>query len=586
MKMDSKKNNQQQGNASTVTLIAHYMKGSMGFIVVISMLYFIDMFSYLIPPFIQQVFTDNIITNKNPEWFKPLIIIYILLFVLELTVWLFMNVRRRREFSRMNLLASARYVSSLLRLPMSIIDRFSAGELVARYASILKTTKAIDMFFASMILCVRPLICSWLLMMYSWKLGLVVVVSTLMLATVMLRTAEKLKQKAKSTEVTDARLQGVTMTGLKNMETIKSMGGEWVFYEQWEHAFANALNARVRSTMSMMGVGAIPLMVLHMCNALILCLGAWYILQGELTPGMLLATQGLASSIIYPINNTVKSAQRLFQSHAAMERLEEVNNTAKEYADMVIPDESDLPERTKLRGEIELRNVTFGYDRSLPPILNHFSLKINAGKSVAFVGFSGCGKSTITKLISGLYEPWEGEILLDGVPLKQVNRALLINSLSVVNQDITLFEGTIADNIKMWDESIEDFSMVMAANDAQIHKDIAERPGAYNSMLNENGKNFSGGQRQRIEIATALAKDPTILVLDEATSALDPKTEELVMQHISNMGITQVMVAHRLSTIRDCNQIYVMENGQILQHGTHNELMQQQGLYSKLMKYA
>ena len=586
MKMDSKKNNQQQGNASTVTLIAHYMKGSMGFIVVISMLYFIDMFSYLIPPFIQQVFTDNIITNKNPEWFTPLIIIYILLFVLELTVWLFMNVRRRREFSRMNLLASARYVSSLLRLPMSIIDRFSAGELVARYASILKTTKAIDMFFASMILCVRPLICSWLLMMYSWKLGLVVVVSTLMLATVMLRTAEKLKQKAKSTEVTDARLQGVTMTGLKNMETIKSMGGEWVFYEQWEHAFANALNARVRSTMSMMGVGAIPLMVLHMCNALILCLGAWYILQGELTPGMLLATQGLASSIIYPINNTVKSAQRLFQSHAAMERLEEVNNTAKEYADMVIPDESDLPERTKLRGEIELRNVTFGYDRSLPPILNHFSLKINAGESVAFVGFSGCGKSTITKLISGLYEPWEGEILLDGVPLKQVNRALLINSLSVVNQDITLFEGTIADNIKMWDESIEDFSMVMAANDAQIHKEIAERPGAYNSMLNENGKNFSGGQRQRIEIATALAKDPTILVLDEATSALDPKTEELVMQHISNMGITQVMVAHRLSTIRDCNQIYVMENGQILQHGTHNELMQQQGLYSKLMKYA
>lgn len=586
MKMDSKKNNQQQGNASTVTLIAHYMKGSMGFIVVISMLYFIDMFSYLIPPFIQQVFTDNIITNKNPEWFTPLIIIYILLFVLELTVWLFMNVRRRREFSRMNLLASARYVSSLLRLPMSIIDRFSAGELVARYASILKTSKVIDMFFASMILCVRPLICSWLLMMYSWKLGLVVVVSMLMLATVMLRTAEKLKQKAKSTEVTDARLQGVTMTGLKNMETIKSMGGEWVFYEQWEHAFANALNARVRSTMSMMGVGAIPLMVLHMCNALILCLGAWYILQGELTPGMLLASQALASSIIYPINNTVKSAQRLFQSHAAMERLEEVNNTAKEYADMVIPDESDLPERTKLRGEIELRNITFGYDRSLPPILNHFSLKINAGESVAFVGFSGCGKSTITKLISGLYEPWEGEILLDGVPLKQVNRALLINSLSVVNQDITLFEGTIADNIKMWDESIEDFSMVMAANDAQIHKDIAERPGAYNAMLNENGKNFSGGQRQRIEIATALAKDPTILVLDEATSALDPKTEEQVMKHINNMGITLVMVAHRLSTIRDCNQIYVMENGQIQQHGTHSELMQQEGLYSKLMKYA
>lgn len=586
MKMDSKKNNQQQGNASTVTLIAHYMKGCAGFIVVISVLYFIDMFSYLIPPFIQQVFTDNIITNKNPEWFIPLITIYILLFVLELTMWLFMNVRRRREFSRMNILASARFVNSLLRLPMSIIDRFSAGELVARYASILKTTKALDAFFVSVILCVRPLICSWLLMLYSWKLGLVVVVSMLALAMVMQSTAEKLKQKAKSTEVTDARLQGVTMTGLKNLETIKSMGGEWVFYDQWEHAFVNALNARVQSTMGMMGVGSVPLLVLHLCNALILSLGAWYILQGELTPGMLLASQALASSIIYPINNTVKATQRIYQSHAALERLEEVNDCAKAYADLEVPDVDNLPTRTKLIGEIELHNVTFGYDRSLPPILSHFSLKINAGESVAFVGFSGCGKSTIAKLISGLYEPWEGEVLLDGVPLKQINRALVINSLSVVNQDITLFEGSIADNIKMWDESIEDFTMVMAANDAQIHKDIAERPGAYKAMLSENGKNFSGGQRQRIEIATALAKDPTILIMDEGTSALDPKTEELVMQHIRNLGITQVLIAHRLSTIRDCDQIYVMENGQIQQHGTHDELMQQEGLYSKLMKYA
>jgi ABC-type bacteriocin/lantibiotic exporter with double-glycine peptidase domain len=263
-----------------------------------------------------------------------------------------------------------------------------------------------------------------------------------------------------------------------------------------------------------------------------------------------------------------------------------VNDCAKAYADLEVPDVDNLPTRTKLIGEIELRNVTFGYDRSLPPILSHFSLKINAGESVAFVGFSGCGKSTIAKLISGLYEPWEGEVLLDGVPLKQINRALVINSLSVVNQDITLFEGSIADNIKMWDESIEDFTMVMAANDAQIHKDIAERPGAYKAMLSENGKNFSGGQRQRIEIATALAKDPTILIMDEGTSALDPKTEELVMQHIRNLGITQVLIAHRLSTIRDCDQIYVMENGQIQQHGTHDELMQQEGLYSKLMKYA
>ena len=202
------------------------------------------------------------------------------------------------------------------------------------------------------------------------------------------------------------------------------------------------------------------------------------------------------------------------------------------------------------------------------------------------IGKSGCGKSTIAKLISGLYEPWEGEILLDGIPLPQVNRMVRNNSLSVVNQDITLFEGTIADNIKMWDESIEDFSMVMAAYDAQIHDEIAERPGAYQSRLAENGKNFSGGQRQRIEIATALAKDPSILIMDEGTSALDPKTEERVMEHIGGLGITLILIAHRLSTIRDCDCIYVLERGHLLQKGTHEELLQQEGLYRELMKYA
>ena len=219
-------------------------------------------------------------------------------------------------------------------------------------------------------------------------------------------------------------------------------------------------------------------------------------------------------------------------------------------------------------------------------MLRNFSLTIHPGERVAFVGFSGCGKSTIAKLISGLYEPWEGEVLLDGIPVQQVNRAVKNNSLSVVNQDITLFEGTIADNIKMWDSSIEDFSMVMAANDAQIHQDITNRPGAYQSLLSENGKNFSGGQRQRIEIATALAKDPTILIMDEGTSALDPKTEDLVMQHVGHLGITTILIAHRLSTIRDCDCIYVMERGQVLQKGTHEELLQQEGLYKELMKYA
>ena len=575
----------QKGSRSTASLIRHFMRGCMAFYWVTFLLYFVDIVAYLLAPFFQQVYTDNIITRKNPEWFGPLIFCYILLFVLELAVWMSMNLLRRRHFTKMGLLSSSRFVLSILELPMLVLDRFSSGELVARYSSITSITRTMDQFSIGLIFIVQSLISAALLMMYSWKLGLVVLVSMSLLVLVMQVTADSMKKKAKGTEVTDAHLQGVTMTGIRNMETIKSMGGERAFYSQWENSFVQALNVRVRSTMSNMGTGSLPLLVLHLSNALILILGAWYILKGELTPGMLLASQALAASIIYPINSAVKSTQSVYRSQAAMERLEEVEDACQgHHLELSSPEE--LPEQPKLRGDVELRNVTFGYDRSLPPVLRDFSLKIPAGAKVAFVGFSGCGKSTIAKLISGLYEPWEGEILLDGIPVQQVNRAVLINSLSVVNQDITLFEGTIEDNLKMWDKSIEDFAMVMAAHDAQIHEEIAERSGAYQSLMAENGKNFSGGQRQRMEIATALAKDPSILIMDEGTSALDPKTEEKVMQHIGNLGITLIMIAHRLSTIRDCDCIYVMEKGRILQQGTHEELIRQEGLYHELMKYA
>jgi ABC-type bacteriocin/lantibiotic exporter with double-glycine peptidase domain len=568
-----------------MTLIRRFNRGCQGLFVVTFLLLIGDMASYLLPPFFQQIFTDNIITHKNPEWFGPMMAIYIMLFVLEVLIWLLLNPLRRRELAKLGVSASSRFILSLLQLPMSTIDRYSSGELVARYSSIKNVVTSMDRFSYALVLVLRPIICAWLLMLYSWKLGLVVILSMVLLVAVMRTTSRNIKKKARGSEVTDARLQGMTMTGLKNIETIKSMGGEHTFYAGWEQTYVTALNARVRTAMTTMGIGSLPLLVLNLCNALILCLGAWYILQGELTPGMLLASQALATSITFPINSAVNATQEIYRSQAAMERLEEVEAVCRN-SRLEIPSIKDLPERPKLRGEVELRNVTFGYDRNLPPILKNFSLKIRPSERVAFVGFSGCGKSTIAKLISGLYDPWEGEVLLDGIPVQQINRAVKNNSLSVVNQDITLFEGTIADNIKMWDNSIEDFSMVLAANDAQIHQDIANRPGAYQTLLTENGKNFSGGQRQRIEIATALAKDPTIFIMDEGTSALDPKTEELVMQHIGSLGITTILIAHRLSTIRDCDCIYVMEQGHVLQQGTHEELMQQEGLYRELMKYA
>ena len=238
---------------------------------------------------------------------------------------------------------------------------------------------------------------------------------------------------------------------------------------------------------------------------------------------------------------------------------------------------------TKLKGNIELKNVTFGYSRLSKPVIQDFSFIVKPGERIALVGTSGCGKSTISKLISGLYQPWSGEILYDGKRLSEIDRDVFTGSLAVVDQEITLFEGTITDNIKMWDTSIEDFEMIMAARDAQMHEEIMRRDGGYNYRIAEGGKDFSGGQRQRLEIARVLAKDPTVVILDEATSALDAKTEVDVVKAIKDRGITCIVVAHRLSTVRDCDKIIVLDDGVAVEQGTHEELYAKGGIYTRLI---
>ena len=238
----------------------------------------------------------------------------------------------------------------------------------------------------------------------------------------------------------------------------------------------------------------------------------------------------------------------------------------------------------KLGGLVEMKHVTFGYSPLLPPLIQDFNMRIEPGKSVAFVGSSGCGKSTLAKLISGLYKPWSGEILFDGRPIDTISAEELTNSIGVIDQNVVLFDDTVTQNIRMWDNSIEEFTVMMACNDAQIREDIMSRPEGFSTKIVKGGQNFSGGQRQRIEIATALAKEPSILIMDEATSALDPKTEDVLMTSLREMGPTQVIIAHRLSTIRDCDEIIVMKEGKVMQRGKHDELMAQEGLYRSLME--
>ena len=584
--MMAEKTRNRKAALSMVSALRYFLKGNMLFafngIIVLAINSIVNIF----PSLFQQVYTDNIITQKNPEWFTPLIVLYILLFVLELAVWIGFSILRRKSQARVNITTSSNFLWTVFRLPMTLLTQFSPGELAARYTTIAKTSRLIDYSLAAVSLLILPILCCYFVMLFNWKLGLLEIFSVLLLVYVMRSTANKQKELAMNLEVTETRLQNVTMTGMGNLDTIKALGGERYFYAQWEKTYAQSMNARVNTFTNNIYLSALPEFILEVTNGVILCMGTWFILQGEMTPGMILASQGLINESINPIIRTIASVQTALRVNSSIQRIKEVTDCKPECAELRLPTDDELPDVAKLAGEIELRDVTFGYDRNLPPIISHFSLKIKAGERIALVGPSGCGKSTILSLVSGLYEPWEGEVLFDGKPRKAIDRMTFVNSVSVVNQDVTLFEGTIADNVKMWDDSIEDFAMVLACNDAQIHHEIMERPGAYRGVVAERGKNFSGGQRQRIEIATALAKEPTILLMDEGTSALDPETEAKVMGHLYDMGITTIMIAHRLETIADCDQIYVVEHGHITQHGTHDDLRQVDGLYSNLLKYA
>jgi ABC-type bacteriocin/lantibiotic exporter with double-glycine peptidase domain len=584
--MMAEKTRNRKAALSMVSALRYFLKGNMLFafngIIVLAINSIVNIF----PSLFQQVYTDNIITQKNPEWFTPLIVLYILLFVLELAVWIGFSILRRKSQARVNITTSSNFLWTVFRLPMTLLTQFSPGELAARYTTIAKTSRLIDYSLAAVSLLILPILCCYFVMLFNWKLGLLEIFSVLLLVYVMRSTANKQKELAMNLEVTETRLQNVTMTGMGNLDTIKALGGERNFYAQWEKTYAQSMNARVNTFTNNIYLSALPEFILEVTNGVILCMGTWFILQGEMTPGMILASQGLINESINPIIRTIASVQTALRVNSSIQRIKEVTDCKPECAELRLPTDDELPDVAKLAGEIELRDVTFGYDRNLPPIISHFSLKIKAGERIALVGPSGCGKSTILSLVSGLYEPWEGEVLFDGKPRKAIDRMTFVNSVSVVNQDVTLFEGTIADNVKMWDDSIEDFAMVLACNDAQIHHEIMERPGAYRGVVAERGKNFSGGQRQRIEIATALAKEPTVLLMDEGTSALDPETEAKVMGHLYDMGITTIMIAHRLETIAKCEQIYVVEHGHITQHGTHDELSQMDGLYSNLLKYA
>lgn len=530
-----------------------------------------------------RVFIDRLLSGNDPDWLFPFIIGLSGIAIVQLAAEWIKSIYSLKINGKMAIVGNMSYMWKVLRLPMKFFSQRMAGDIQQRKESNASIAGSLTNTLAPLVLETAMMI-FYLVVMIRYSLLLTVIgVASIIGQVFVSRIISKKRVNITRVMMRDSgKLASATVSGIEMIETIKSSGAENGFFEKWSgyQASVNTQNVRFQRINSYLGM--IPPILTQLANSAVLILGVYLCMTGEFTVGMVMAFQGFLGSFMTPAQTLISAGQTFQELRTEMERVEDVMKypTDVEFNDDDIDEDADYD---KLSGTVELKNVTFGYSRLAPPLLENFSMKLEPGSRVAFVGASGCGKSTLAKLISGLYEPWEGEILFDGKHINEINRSVFTGSVAVVDQDITLFEDTIENNIKMWDNTIEDYEMMMAARDAQIHDDIMQREGGYRYKVIEGGRDFSGGQRQRLEIARVLAQDPTIIIMDEATSALDAKTEYEVVEAIKQRDITCIVIAHRLSTIRDCDEIIVFDHGKVVERGTHEELMALDGAYTKLI---
>ena len=538
----------------------------------------------IIEPVFSRIFLDRLLTGQNPDWLVPFIWALVALSTLEIIISFIEAIFEARISAKIDAVGSTSFMWKVLRMPMDFFSQRMAGDIQDRKGSNASVAESLVGTFSPLVIEACMMVFYLVVMLrYSVLLSLVGIASILINAA-MARIISKKRTNITRVSMRDAgKLSGTTVAGIEMIETIKARGAENGFFEKWAGYQASVNTQSVKYARLNQYFGMIPSLVSSLMNTAVLIIGVYLTMQGQFTVGMITAFQGFLSSFIAPAGKLISAGQTLQEMRADMERIDDVMKYPDDPACNSESELGDDAECGKLSGNVEMRNVTFGYSRLGEPLIRDFNLTLKPGSRVAFVGTSGCGKSTLSKLLSGLYQPWSGEILFDGKPMTQIDRSVFTGSLAVVDQDIILFEDTIANNIKMWDNSIEDFEMIMAARDTQLHEDIMQRDGGYNYKITEGGKDFSGGQRQRMEIARVLAQDPTIIIMDEATSALDAKTEYEVVKSIKDRGITCIVVAHRLSTIRDCDEIIVMDHGDVVERGTHDELYALGGFYTKLV---
>jgi len=538
----------------------------------------------LLVPIYSRIFIDEYLIGRHEAWVRPLLLgMAVTALVRALLGWLQSHVMTRLR-TKLAIAGSGRFLWHVLRLPVVFFTQRSAGEISSRVGINSRIAALMAGDVAAGVLAVMMVaFYAALMLIFDGALTAATVGVALLNIGILRLAARQRADGSLRTQMEMGKMAGVSMNGLRSIESLKATGTEGDFFAKWAGHHAKALNAQQQLASANTGLGMLPGLLAALNGVLILSYGGLRVMDGSMSIGSLVAFQSLAASFIGPVNQLMDLSAKVQEMGGYMKRLDDVLNYPVDaaFAPPAAAAQPSIPAR--LDGHLELRNVSFGFSPLEPPLIEGLNLRVRPGMRVALVGPSGCGKSTIAKLVTGLYQPWSGEILFDGRPRTALPRAVLNQSLAIVDQDLLVFEGTLRDNLTLWDSTVPEGQVVQAARDAHIHEVIAARAGGYDSRVQEGGGNFSGGQLQRLEIARALVSNPSILVLDEATSALDPISEQIVEDNLRRRGCTCLIVAHRLSSIRDCDEIIVLERGKVVQRGTHDDMKDVDGPYRRLI---